>query len=171
MQTVLLIIIAILSRLVPHPANVTAMGAVALISGSKVGMKRGLLVTVAALVISDLVIGWHPLVWATWGSTFVGVAIGRVLLKQSIVSRVGAASAYSLVFYLITNGAVWQQGILYPKTAAGLIESYIMALPFLRNAWVGDVVYVITIAYALNWLPTVGAFLKQSFRRRLAPTP
>jgi hypothetical protein len=50
--------------------------------------------------------------------------------------------APSLVFYLTTNFAVWLFNGIYPHTAAGLVECYVLALPFYGFSLAGDLVFV-----------------------------
>jgi len=45
----------------------------------------------------------------------------------------------ALFFYFYTNFGVWLIGNLYPHTFSGLIQSYVMGLPFLRLHAVGSV--------------------------------
>lgn len=143
MEIILLIIIGGLSRLVPHPANMTAVGALAVFSGSRYGKAKGLLVTVGAMIIGDVVFGFHLVMWATYGSLACSVLLAGIFLRKSSVARVaGVTLASSVIFYLVTNFAVWViPGSMYPKTLAGLIDSYIMAIPFFRNSLIGDLFY------------------------------
>ena len=54
----------------------------------------------------------------------------------------GTALLGSLVFFLITNFSSWlRQDLPYPMTAAGLMESYWMGLPFLRGTLMGDLTF------------------------------
>jgi hypothetical protein len=54
---------------------------------------------------------------------------------------IGASLSASLVFYIITNFAVWIASPYYPQNLAGLIECYTLALPFLKNGILGDMFY------------------------------
>ena len=159
MDTIFLIIIGVLSRLAPHPANVTAVGALAVFSGSRYGITKALAITVGTMLLSDMVLGFHAVMWATYGSFALSVILaGLFLRKQSITRIAGVIMASSILFYVVTNFAVWVvPGSMYPKTFAGLIESYIMALPFLRNSLVGDISYsaIFFGSYALvkAWYP------------------
>jgi len=48
----------------------------------------------------------------------------------------------SLLYFLVTNFAVWYSGLVpYPHTAAGLAASYTAGLPFLWNGMLGDLFY------------------------------
>ena len=56
--------------------------------------------------------------------------------------------AGSVIFYLVTNWAVWAFGTYYPANLGGLLESYNMALPFFRNSLLGDIAYT-TVLFGL----------------------
>jgi len=144
MDTLLLIIIGVLSRLFPHPANVTAVGALAVFSGARYGRTKALVITVGTMLVSDMVLGFHAVMWATYGSFALSVLLAHLLLRKQSVSRIaGVTLASSILFYLVTNFAVWfVPGSMYPKTLAGLLDSYMMALPFFRNSLLGDFSYV-----------------------------
>jgi len=143
MDTILLIIIGVLSRLVPHPANVTAVGALAVFSGSRYSTTKALVITIITMLVSDVVLGFHSVMWATYGSFALSVLLAsHFLRKQSLIRIAGITLTSSIIFYLVTNFAVWViPGSMYPKTLAGLMESYIMALPFFRNSLIGDFSY------------------------------
>lgn len=143
MDTLLLIIIGVFSRIAPHPANVTAVGALAVFSGSRFSTTKALIITVGTMLISDAVLGFHALMWATYGSFAFSIFLAsRFLRKQSFIRIAGVTLTSSIIFYLVTNFAVWVvPGSMYPKTFVGLAASYIMALPFFRNSLVGDFFY------------------------------
>jgi len=155
MDTIFLIFIGTLSRLAPHPANVTAVGALAIFSGSRYGKIKGLIVTFGTMLVSDVVLGLHPVMWATYGSFALSVLLANTFLKKRSVTRIaGVTLASSIIFYLVTNFAVWAvPGSMYPKTLAGLIDSYIMALPFFRNSLLGDFFYTGVFFSAYELVP------------------
>lgn len=138
-----LIAFAVFSRLLPHPPNIAPVAAVAIFAGSLLPRGYALSLPVIIMVISDLIIGLHPTIVYTWGS-FVLIALmsGKLLNKRLKPWPIlGMSLAASALFYLITNFGVWTEGRLYPATLAGLMDCYYMALPFLRNTLVGDLVY------------------------------
>ena len=45
----------------------------------------------------------------------------------------------SLLFFATTNFAVWAFSGMYPKDVAGLVQCFVLALPFLHNSIAGDV--------------------------------
>ena len=137
-----LLLAAVLLRLAPHPANVAPIGAIALFGGAVLPTRFALTLPLAAMVVSDFFIGFHPLVWATWGS-FALIALGahlwlrRVSVESVFVASIGAA----VLFFVVTNFAVWLEGRLYEPTLSGLAQSYYNALPFFRNSLLGDIAY------------------------------
>ena len=55
------------SRLIPHPPNFTSLIALSLYVPIVFGL-QSILVVVAAFFVTDLVIGFHSLLFFTWGS-------------------------------------------------------------------------------------------------------
>jgi hypothetical protein len=138
-----LIFIGILSRLVPHLPNMTPVGALAIFSGTQYGFKKAFMITTITMLVTDLVIGLHGVMWGTYGSLFVAILLSRLIAgHKNIVTIAGVAATSSVVFFIFTNFAVWLlPHSMYPKTAIGLLECYIMALPFFRNSLIGDFFY------------------------------
>jgi hypothetical protein len=157
----LYVVLAVLLRLLPHPWNVTPMGAMFLFSGATFQRKTSsLFVPLLALVVSDIVViqflygGRHP--WFdpfTWlGFVSIGL-IGWVLRANPSPVRLLAASlAGSLLFFVISNFGVWAHGDLYPHTWSGLVACYIAAIPFFRNTVLGDLFYAILMFGSYYWL-------------------
>jgi hypothetical protein len=70
------------------------------------------------------------------------VCLGFWVRRQRNSRRIAiAALASSLLFFGITNFAVWLTLGIYPKDVSGLIECYTIALPFFQNTLAGDLVY------------------------------
>jgi hypothetical protein len=144
----LMIAIGIASRLLPHPANVTAVGGLALFAGAKMDIQKAIIITLVTMVMSDIFLGFHSLMWATYGSMVVGVLVGKWIGKRvSTHHIIGGTLMSSLLFFIVTNFAVWAGTPLYPKTFNGLTTCYIMALPFFRNSLIGDCFYSFIFFY------------------------
>ncbi len=156
-----LIAAAAFSRLLPHWPNFTAVAAIALFGGAVIKPKwLAFALPLMALVASDAVLGFYPQMTVTYLAFACIVPIGFLLKESRGALRLGAASILSsLMFFLITNFALWPSYGLYPKTSAGVAESYVMALPFLRNALIGDLFYTFllfgALALAEKRLPSV----------------
>lgn len=140
-----LIALAALSRFVPHPWNWTAVGAVALFGGARLGTAwLGLLVPVSALALSDLILGWHPTVVFTWGA-FGLIALFAHFFREKMKggwSLGGAALLASGFFFIVSNFGVWLLSPFYTPDVSGLLACYIAGLPFLASQVMGDLFYV-----------------------------
>jgi len=139
-----LILAAALSRLLPHPANFTPILAIALAGGVYLDKRIALVIPLAALIISDLFIGFHNTIFFVYGSFLLIGFIGVWLQShKKPLWIVGTTLFSSVIFFMITNFGVWITGggWFYAKTWQGLIECYTLALPFFRNSVAGDLVY------------------------------
>jgi hypothetical protein len=149
-----MIILAALTRFIPHPFNFTAIGAMALFSGANVKDRRiAFLLPMMVMLITDLYFGFHPSIIPVYLAFAFSVMMGiTIRKKQNVLNIGGAAIICSVVFFLITNLPVWYQSIsLYPLTWSGTMESYSMALPFFGNQVAGDLIYsgILFGAYSL----------------------
>ncbi|KKR26823.1 MAG: hypothetical protein UT57_C0026G0008 [Microgenomates group bacterium GW2011_GWC1_39_7] len=111
------------------------------------------------MVCSDIVLGFHPVMWATYGSFTIAVLLGRLLKKRNNWKRIAfIATISSFQFFILTNFAVWLTGLMYPKTLSGLIECYFMALPFFRNSLLGDLFYTMMFFSAFEIVAKLRSF-------------
>ena len=137
---------AVILRLVPHLPNFAPIAAMALFGGTYLNKKIALIVPVAAMLVSDYFIGFynHWVIISVYGSFLVIGLIGLWLKNHKSVPNVIGASLFgSIIFFLVTNFAVWAVPLsMYPHTWQGLISCYIMGLPFFRNTLMGDLFYV-----------------------------
>jgi hypothetical protein len=151
-----LILLAICGRFlpfaVPQLGNFTPVAAVALFAGCTLQNHRiAMLVPLIAMLISDAVIGFHGLVFVVYGCLALTAYLGQRLQQASGTRVLGYALLSSLIFFVVTNTAVWLQGGLYPMTLAGLRDCYIAAIPFWRNELLGTLSYSAALfgSYAL----------------------
>jgi len=136
-----LIIAGILSRLVPHTPNFTPVCAIAIFSGAYLKRKYSFIVPLILMIISDIFIGMHDVVLFTWGSFALVAGLGMSLKKnRGLTAILGISALSSIVFFLITNFGVWVMG-WYPRSLKGLVDCYIMALPFLRDFTISTLFY------------------------------
>jgi len=148
-----LILIGIASRLVPHPWNATPVMAIALFGGTYLSRRWAILLPLAIVAVSDVLIGWHNTVPFTWGAFVLTGALAWWIRRSPGPGRIAAGSlAGSTLFFLLTNFGVWLNGDLYPRTAEGLWRCYVAAIPFFRNALMGDLIFTAALfgGYALT---------------------
>lgn len=131
-----------LPLLIPHTWNFTAIGALAIFAGSQFGDKRfAFAIPLIAMALSDLFIGHGFSLTVYIGLTSM-VACGVSIRKNTNLTTVAMASVVgTLLFFLITNFAYIYSPSLYPHNIAGVVTSYVMGLPFLRNMLIGDAFY------------------------------
>lgn len=142
--TLVLASFAVWLRFLPHPPNFTPIAAAGILAATLLPLRYALTVPLASIIVSDMVIGLHPLVLFTWGSFAAAVILTRFITQaKTSPSRIIASTASSsILFFSVTNFGVWLEGRLYERTLAGLVECYTLALPFFRNTLAGDFFYV-----------------------------
>ena len=131
-----LIVLAILTRLIPHPPNFSPVTAIALFGGLNFNDKRvAFSIPLLILFLSDLIIGISLI------NLFVYLGfISVVLLGSQIKSiKFGNILLASFLFFLISNFGVWILG--YPKNLEGLLLCYTMAIPFFGYSIAGDLFF------------------------------
>lgn len=140
----LLILIGFLTRFIPHPANFTAVGAVALFSGYYLKDKKmSIAVPIVIMFLSDWILGFYQwqLLLSVYVSFGIVVLLGILISKKKWYFALPTSILGTAIFFLITNGAVWLFAEWYPHTFAGLMACYAEGLPFLKNNVAGDLTY------------------------------
>jgi len=147
------LLLSLIGRLIPHPANFTPLGGTALFGGAKLERPWNYLAPLFILFITDLIIGFHGTMAYIYISFVISVWLGEKLLKHNPnFKRVAVVSiAGSVLFFLISNFGVWAEGILYPKTLEGLMRCYFLALPFFKNTLAGDLLFGVGFFAAYQW--------------------
>ena len=163
LNPLLIIFIAALLRIVPHMPNFAPITAMALFGGVYLNKRYALVVPFLTMLLSDyLLLYINPFsanhfninhiyppqaIWygstmlSVYGSLFISGLIGLWLRKHKSVKNVIFASLIaSIQFFLITNAAVWING-MYDRSIIGLWESYIAGIPFFRGTVLGDLFY------------------------------
>ena len=129
---VLMAIVAIASRLLPHPPNMTAVMAVALFAGARItNTKLAMALPLLIMILSDIFLGFHSSQLVVYVCILAVSVLGLSLRNSTSFTKPLAMSFIgSLFFFLITNFAVWLGGTMYPMTLEGLFLCYAAALPF-----------------------------------------
>jgi len=130
-------------RLLPHPYNFTPIGALALFAGAHFDDKRwAFIAPLAAMLLSDLLIGFHGQMPVVYAAFAVIVCMGFVLKEKKAALRVtGLSLAAATFFFIVSNFAVWAFDGLYPMTLQGLVTCYVAAIPFFQNWLAGTLFY------------------------------
>lgn len=144
------ILAAALPRLLPHPPNFTPVIAIALFAGAYFrGSKWAWMLPISVMIVSDIGLWWlHGYEFFTlmrlviylclMAIVGIGIPVGT---KINIHRVVGGSLAGAVLFFIVTNFAVWLGGRLYPMTWEGLLACYIAAIPFFRNTLLSALFY------------------------------
>jgi hypothetical protein len=149
------IVVAALTRLLPHPDNFAPITGMAVFGGIRFGSRRNAVIApLLALFFSDLGLEVLHLIgrsqqWGIYGGMWVqyvtiAVIVLMARLAQGTRSPITIAATTlvgSCLFFVVTNFAVWVGGGMYPHTLEGLELCYTKAIPFFRNGVKGDVTY------------------------------
>jgi len=146
------IVLAALTRLVPHPPNIAPITAMAVFGGIRYGNRLAAIVApLLALLLSDVVRqvlyaygfspqwGFYSGMEVVYGTTAL-IALMASLARGTRSPAVIAATTFagSCIFFLAVDFDFWARGTLYPKTMEGLAACYAAALPFFGNSMVAD---------------------------------
>ncbi|HET6992968.1 MAG TPA: DUF6580 family putative transport protein, partial [Bacteroidia bacterium] len=129
---------AALTRFIPHPWNFTAIGGMALFAGTFTPKRwLSLLIPMSVMVLTDAVFGFHNTAWAVYFSFGLITMLGWTMRKrQTVLGFAGTSFAASVLFFFITNAAMWLVGfwtnepLLYPKSINGLWMAIDAGIPF-----------------------------------------
>ena len=169
MGAYLLILVAVLSRIVPHAGwfNFTAVGGALLYFGARRSW-REMIAPLAALIATDYFLTVFSYHYAfrvddylpTWLWYVAALALGQILLSSKTTwLRFGSAVVLGPTsFFLLSNFAVWAGGAMYPQTASGLAACYAAGLPFYSN----DVASTLVVAGLAFGVPALVRRMSQA---------
>ena len=176
MLAILVLVLAALSRLLPHvfhnmAFNFTAVGAGLLFFGSRRPRWQTVL-AVAVMALMDVFLTTKVYGYAfhvnaylvTWAWYAAVCLMGSALLRKVTVLRVvGGVLASATSFFLLSNFMVWMGSgnlAMYPHSVSGLAACYEAALPFYGN----DLLSTSIFAAAFFGLPVLATRLVESMR-------
>lgn len=140
MLAYILIIMGFMLRLLPHMPNMAPVAAIAIFAGAYLDKRIVPWVPLAIMIVSDLIIGLHNVVFFTWGAFILIGFMGMWLKERRTPANILGASVLSaILFFAITNFGVWLAW--YPHTLGGFTTCYIKAVPFLRNTLISNVLF------------------------------
>ena len=142
-----MIVLAVITRLLPHPPNVAPITGIALFAGCNIKDKNlAFMLPLLCMFVTDLFLGFHvimPFVYISFMCiSYIGISSKKI--------NNGTILGSSLLFFLVTNFGVWYLG--YPNTLAGLVSCYTLALPFFVNTIIGDLFFTHSLSYSFGKL-------------------
>ena len=142
-----------LGRLIPHPPNFTPILATAIFTPYIIKDKWiAMLIPLSAMFIADIIIGFHPYMLWIYGAIGLSTLISNWSMRfnKKYMQLAIMTLVSSILFFVITNFAVWTIWDYYPKTIDGLIICYINAIPFFQNTLLGTMIYTAIIILTIQ---------------------
>ena len=140
-----LILILSFSRLIPHPWNFTPVLATGIFAGFYFKQfYLSLFIVILSMFIGDLFLGFHSLMFFTYVALAIAVLIGLRVKHFKFTEILYSGLASSVCFFIITNFGAWlTHGEMYAKSFSGLMQSYVMAIPFFQNTLISTFLYLL----------------------------
>ena len=153
MLPISLILVLSFSRLIPHPYNFTPILAVGVFGGFYFRhFILSLFIVISSMFVGDLVIGFHSTMFFTYTALVFAVVIGMFIKKLNFKEVIFSGLASSVIFFLVTNFGSWLTMEIYEKSISGLLQSYVMGLPFFHNTLLSTLIYLIVLKYTLEFV-------------------
>lgn len=146
-----LILILTFSRLIPHPPNFTPIIAASILGGFFFQrLEITITVIFSSLFLTDLVLGLYSSMAFVYTSLVLIIILSNKMSKfLNLKTLLIFGLAGATIFFIFSNFGVWLLSGLYPKNISGLIECYIMAIPFFKNTLMSTILfsYITFIVY------------------------
>ena len=147
---ILLIILGVGSRIIPHAPNFTPILSIALLSNLYIKNKFSILLPLSIMLISDILLGGNPMAHWVYVSIVLIILLGyfvRNTFKSIFLNSILSA----FLFFVISNFGVWLNGG-YSLTINGLLLCYYMALPFFKNTLISTLIFSSSIYYLFKYV-------------------
>ncbi|MDC0215474.1 hypothetical protein OAJ75_00070 [Candidatus Pelagibacter sp.] len=153
-----LILIMVVSRLIPHPPNFTPIIAIAMMSGFFFkNLNFSLIILIVSMLLGDIFLGFYSsMAFIYMPLCLIVLCMFKINNKINFKNLFFMGLGSSIFFYLTSNFGVWAIGTMYEKNVSGLINCYILAIPFFKNTLISTVIFSYT-AYSANY------YLKKKF--------
>lgn len=151
-----IILLAAFSRIIPHPANFSPLGAIALFGAAHFSKKwQVLLIPIAATWLSDLFINnviyaeyysqftwfYDGFYWQYLSYIFIALIAMPIFKKVTKERVLLGALASTFIFFLISNVGCFVGNSYYPQNFMGLMNCYVAGIPFIKGTLLGDLFY------------------------------
>ena len=160
---VCLVLVLSFSRIIPHPYNFSPMLAVGIFSGFY--FRQFFLssfIAVSSMFLGDLYLGFHSTMFFTYTSLIIAVILGLFISKFKFTEILFAGLASSVCFFIITNFGAWLILDMYEKNLTGLMNSYILAIPFFHNTLISTFLFLFGIKIIFDTMLSNKKLLKKT---------
>lgn len=160
--TLLWLAIATIGRLVLHPPGATPLTSLCVLIGRQFNMKISCLMILVSLFLSDMILapiqghaifGWWS-IFTYSGFLMITLCSVHFIRANTSFLNVFIFTGFSSIFFWVwTNFGTWLTTSIYPHNLHGFIICYLAAIPFLRNALLGDLIWVSALSMLLTISP------------------
>jgi len=157
-----LILILVFARLIPHPPNFSPIIAVAMMSGfffRNIYLSLGVLLV--SMLLSDAFIGFYNNMLFVYLSLFlIAFVFYKITEKINFKNLFIYGFVGSLIFFIVSNFGLWVVGspgvnnIPYDRNLSGLIECYVLAIPFFGNTFLSTLIFAYPTIFIYKSLST-----------------
>ena len=106
---------------------------------------------IISMLISDLIIGFHSQIFTVYAAIILLSILGHLMKTKNFKNFAITGFTGSLIFFIITNFSVWLGGSLYPLTIDGIIQCYIMAIPFFHNTLISTMLFLTILFFGYTF--------------------
>ena len=150
-----LVALCVVARLLPHAPGFLPVAASGLFAARVLHIPvLAIIVPVLGMILSDVALPGED--WRIQAVGFAAIAIPAILgiatrRWNTVLPTVATVVVSSILFFLLSNGAVWTFSGMYPLNLQGLTQCYIAALPFLDKTVLGDLFWT-AVLFGGAWL-------------------
>ena len=148
--SVFLIILVLFSRIIPHAPNFTPLISIVLLSSILFKSKRCFALPLIGLFLSDILLEVFHFNGYIFSSIFFWTYASLLLVFMfsfrfnngiNIKNILFHSFSGAFIFFIVSNFGVWSSSEMYSKDFLGLMESYLMAIPFYANSLISTIFF------------------------------
>ena len=153
--TLLFSLMAIVTRLIPHPYSLTSTLTSGVFNGIHLKRWQAVTLTLLGFTVTDIILAFtqHHAAFGEWSLwTYSGLALVTLLAAKIPTDRpltLGiTVLSLGLAYWFWTNLGCFITMPEYSKNLYGFIQCYSLALPFLKNQLLGNALWTLTFIYS-----------------------
>ncbi len=152
----IIILLLVIFRLIPHPPNFSPILAVSIFAGIKFKNHFfAYMIPVFAMFISDFFLGFHSGIFVIYSTLLSAAVLARNF------NKIHTASIFSsCLFFLTTNFHVWIMSPSYSKDILGFTECFSLAIPFFGMTLLSTFFFSYSLFYVYSFITSIPTYQK-----------
>lgn len=139
--SIILLVLLIASRLIPHISNFTPVFAIGLFSYT-LYKKNSLsfVLPILGMLFTDLIIGFYQNVWAVYLSMVIAIVVSNLInTNKKQITILSRSLSAPTIFFILSNLSVFF--VWYPFSFEGFVSCYVNAIPFYGYSIASTLIY------------------------------